>query len=434
MPKRPAAKPPPIRMVILLDGTWQTDKGDTPPTNVVRLRDLILPKEEDGKAPFIQHIYYDSGVGTGGPITRRSYDGATGNGLEDIVRGAYRALCHRYVEGMEIYVFGFSRGAFSARSLVGYINAAGLLKAEHCTTSQEKKAWEFYRKPRRYRIPGEKRELDKLCWPATPHIKCLGVFDTVGARGIPSSVLRRRNEERYGFHDTGLSSIVDYAFHALALDEKRRHYVATLWSYAFHHNNKGIEQVWFPGCHSDVGGGVEEKDVAQEGLSSLPLYWMIRRILDNKLGLQLDEDGVEKVRKKRDATAAILGGKGLMYRMLSLPPAHRSVSQTQPNESHELFLGLPRHLRPIREAVHWSVFARIGGLCGYRPKNVFHEDFWNSVFVDGTATDTDVVGMEEQFLEWWTYKKDYHAMLDILPKERHKQFEDNVAKYILALR
>ena len=336
MARQPASKPSRNRMIILLDGTWQTDKGDKPPTNVVRLRDLILPKIGDGPGAVYQHIYYDSGVGTGGPPTQRSWDGITGNGLEDIVRGAYRALCHRYEEGMEVYVFGFSRGAFSARSLVGSINAAGLLRAEHCSAVQEKKAWDFYRKPRRYRIPAEKVELDKLCWTKTPQIKCLGVFDTVGARGIPSSFLRRRNEERYGFHDTGLSSIVDYAFHALALDEKRRHYGPTLWSYAFHRNNEPIEQVWFPGCHSDVGGGVES-----EGLSSLPLYWMIRRMADNQLGLVLDQKGVDEVEKDRDATAAILGGNGLMYSILSMPPAHRIVSQTRPNESEELFVGFP---------------------------------------------------------------------------------------------
>ena len=410
-------------MIILLDGTWQTDKGDQPPTNVVRLRDLILPKI--GKEPnaTYQYIYYDSGVGSGGSPTSRSWAGITGNGLEDIVRGAYRALCHRYEEGMEVYVFGFSRGAFSARSLVGYINAAGLLKAEHCSSGQEKKAWDFYRKPLRYRIPAEKRELVKLCWTRTPQIKCLGVFDTVGARGIPFSLLRYRNEERYGFHDTTLSSIVDYAFHALALDEKRRHYIPTLWSYAFHHNNKGIEQVWFPGCHSDVGGGVDS-----EGLSSLPLYWMIRRLQDNKLGLVLEPKGVQKVKKDRDATAAMLGGNGLLYRTLSIPPALRKVSQTRPNESDELFVGLARHLRPMREAVHWSVFVRREVTGSYIPANVRHEEFWGSVYVDGTATDTDIVGRNETFLEWWKNDDDYDAMLGILPEERLPMFKHHAAK------
>ena len=421
MARQPASKPSRNRMIILLDGTWQTDKGDKPPTNVVRLRDLIVPKIGDGPGAVFQHIYYDSGVGTGGPPTQRSLDGITGNGLEDIVRGAYRALCHRYKIGMEIYVFGFSRGAFSARSLVGYIHAAGLLLGEHCSAVQEKKAWEFYRKPPRYRIPAEKRELAKLCWTSTPHITCLGVFDTVGARGIPSSLLRWRNVERYGFHDTTLSSIVDYAFHALALDEMRRHYVATLWSYGFHHNNKGIEQVWFPGCHSDVGGGV-----SSEGLSSLPLYWMIRRIEDNNLGLALDAKGVEKVKEMRQETEAILGDKSLIYKALSVPPAHREVSQTRPNENDELFVGLPRHWKPMREAVHWSVLRRMDKNSEYKPQNICHETFWPSVYVENTPTDTDIVGENERFLEWWLREEDYKAMLKILPKDQIAEFDKNV--------
>jgi hypothetical protein len=424
MLKIAASKPSPSRIIILLDGTWQSDKGDQPPTNIVRLRDLILPKNNPGETEFIQHIYYDSGVGTGGSPTRRSWDGATGHGLEDIVRGAYRQICHRYQEGMEIYVFGFSRGAFSARSLVGYINAAGLLRAEHCSGVNEKKAWEFYRKPVRYRIPAERRALGELGWKDTPRIKCLGVFDTVGARGIPLSLLRRRNAERYGFHESKLSSIVDHAFHALALDEKRRQFVATLWQYAFHHNNKGIEQVWFPGCHSDVGGGV-----SSEGLSSLTLYWMIRRMTDNELGLVLDANGVEKVRKSRDETAAVLGGKSLMYRVLATPANHRIVNQTRPNESEYIFKGLERHLKPMREAVHWSVFARMEKLTSYRPRNICHDVFWDSVYVDDTPTDTDVVGLDERFLNWWTSEADYQAMLSALPADQKLAFQANAQKY-----
>jgi hypothetical protein len=295
------------------------------------------------------------------------------------------------------------------------------LRSENCSAVQEKKAWEFYRKPRRYRIPSEKVEMAKLCWEKTPQIKCLGVFDTVGARGIPSSLLRWRNIERYGFHDTTLSSIVDHAFHAMALDEKRRRYVATLWSYGFHHNNKGIEQVWFPGCHSDIVGGVSSED-----LSSLPLYWMIRRIQDNNLGLVLDDKGVEKVKALRKETEAILGDKSLIYKVLSVPPAHREVSQTRPNENAELFVGLPRHWRPMREAVHWSVFARMDKNPEYMPQNICHETFWPSVYVEGTPTDTDVVGENERFLEWWLREEDYKAMLKILPKEQIAEFEKNV--------
>ena len=425
MPKPTVSKSPPSRLIIILDGTWQTDAGDQPPTNIVRLRDLILPKAETNGKEIIQHVFYDSGVGTGGSTTKRSFDGATGNGLEDIVRGAYRQICYRYTEGMEIYVFGFSRGAFSARSLVGYINAAGLLKAEHCSTQQEKKTWEFYRKARRYRIPAEKLAMNELCWKDTPRITCLGVFDTVGARGIPSSLLRNANAARYGFHDTMLSSIVDHAFHALALDEQRRHFVATLWSYAFHHNNKGIEQVWFPGCHSDVGGGVDG-----EGLSSLPLYWMIRRMADNNLGLVLDQKGVVKIKAMRDAFSAQKGDRGLIYTALAMPPSHRTVNQSRRLEDDNFaFKGLARHLRPMREAVHWSVFSRMNTRDDYRPHNICYQTFWESVYMDDTPTDTDVVGRDERFLNWWDKAADYKAMTEVLPREKLAEFHALTQKY-----
>ncbi len=413
------------RLIILLDGTWQTDSGVHPPTNIVKLRDLIKPKNDANEKPFTQFIYYDSGVGTGGSTTRRSWDGATGNGLEDIVRGAYRQICHRYQKGMEIYVFGFSRGAFSARSLVGYLNASGLLTAENCSAVNEKKAWDFYRKPTRYRIPAERKALAALSWTDTPRIACLGVFDTVGARGIPLSLLRSRNAFRYGFHESKLSSIVDYAFHALALDEKRRHYVPTLWSYAFHTNNTQIEQVWFPGCHSDIGGGVDTA-----GLSNLPLTWMLRRMADNKLGLVLDQEGITKIEAARNPTAPILGNQGLLCKALSIPKAHRSVSQTRPNESDNLFVGLERHQKPLREAVHWSVLTRITADETYRPQNLEHDSFWHSIYVNGTATDTDVVGPDERFLEWWRYQSDYDAMLKILPERKLEEFKTHAAPYV----
>lgn len=144
---------------------------------------------------IVQHIYYDSGVGTGATAERRVLpylDGITGGGLEYIVRGAYRNLCNCYEEGMEIYVFGFSRGAFSACSLINHMSVSGLLCKENCSAHHEKMARYFYRKPRRSRLSANKLELDKLCWPVIPRIKCLGIFDMVGALGIPLQFMRWR--------------------------------------------------------------------------------------------------------------------------------------------------------------------------------------------------------------------------------------------------
>src|SRR5262245_43563170 len=140
------------RIVLCLDGTWNTDEAQYI-TNIVRIRDFIDPKYLDGNEVCAQRVFYDTGVGTG--FTRRDkfIGGGTGAGLEEKVREAYRFLSQYYKPGVEIYIFGFSRGAFTARSLAGYIGGAGLLRPEHCTRQNEQRAWTLYRTPPGERFP-----------------------------------------------------------------------------------------------------------------------------------------------------------------------------------------------------------------------------------------------------------------------------------------
>ncbi|MFN0190890.1 MAG: DUF2235 domain-containing protein [Aestuariivirga sp.] len=406
--------------MILLDGTWNQGSGETIPTNIVHLRDLILRETGPKRNPITQQIHYDAGIGTDGSWLKRRLDGLTGGGLEETVRSAYRYLCLHFEKGLEIYVFGYSRGAFSARSLVGYIHAAGLLTPENCDQDTEERAWRFYRTPKRRRFPAEKKELEKLCQPKDQvRIACLGVFDTVGARGIPFNLLRPLNARKYGFHDTNLSSIVDFAFQALALDEHRWPFGATLWSKAFHIKNERVEQVWFPGVHADVGGGGQE----DRRLSNIPLYWMVKRIQDCGLGLKFDEKRLAKVAEKRDATAPSYGNPGLLGALSWLWPRLRIVSQTRTKLSHNLS-SLPRYAEPLFEALHWSVFERIKAPCWYAPDNI-DKDIYATIYVKDTKFDTDTVGHDERFLEWWANEKDYWSMLSILPDERlRREFEE----------
>lgn len=409
------------RIVILLDGTWQTDRLDAPPSNIVRLRDIIPPKVGEGENATYQHIYYDIGVGTEASLLSRWWGGATGAGLEDAVRSAYRFLCYKYKPGMEIYVFGFSRGAFSARSLVGYINAAGLLRPESCSREMETTAWNFYRTPLRQRIPAEKLALEKLCQDdGQVRISCLGVFDTVGSRGIPGDPFRMLNQRRYGFHDANLSSIVDHAFHALALDERRGHFKASLWSFAFHNNNHSVEQVWFAGAHTDIGGGTESTD-----LSSIPLAWMLRRIADSKagskpLGLVTSDKSLENIVRERKCDAKTLGDGGFAYKLLaSLRNGIRTVSQTRPHGDMR-FVGLPKYAKPMKEAIHWSVFERMKS-SDYKPPNIT-SDVIETVIVDNTEFDTGIVGRNEYYLEWWNYAEDYDEVKALLPDDMLQLF------------
>jgi hypothetical protein len=114
-------------------------------------------------------------------------------------------------------------------------------------------------------------------------IACLGLFDTVGALGVPVQGLRRLNREKFEFHDVELSPLVDLALHALAIDEHRRPFEASLWRRnKFMRTSAKVEQVWFPGVHADIGGGYfndEERDKADpRPLDDLALDWMIKRL------------------------------------------------------------------------------------------------------------------------------------------------------------
>ena len=236
-------------LILLLDGTW--NDADTGPcdSNIVRLRDIIDRSLDTGLEPRasgsqrqslttsrsfqgddVEHlVFYERGVGTG-PLFDMVGGGAFGDGLSDNIRCAYKFLSFHYQPDDLIFIFGFSRGAYTARSLAGYIHDAGLLMRDACTPDLEAQAWAYYRTPAHDRQPGTWSQL-------TPHvfdrtlltIECLGVFDTVGALGIPLTFFLSANRQRYGFHDVNLNPIVRINLQALAIDEHRAPFEAAVW-------------------------------------------------------------------------------------------------------------------------------------------------------------------------------------------------------------
>ncbi len=263
------------RIAIFCDGTWntpdKTENGKNCQTNVVKMANALSTVSADGT---IQILYYDTGIGSEGHMSKKVFDGATGYGISDKIIQAYRFIIHNYEPGDELFLFGFSRGAFTVRSLAGLIRNSGVLKKENLNLVP--KAYIIYhsRHPR-----FQPREIEATLFRKTyavdqiTRIKFIGVWDTVGALGNPlfmKSLLSKRNQ----FHDTELSSSVDYAFHALAVDEKRKNFVATLWHQQSHSVGQVLEQVWFPGVHSDIGGGSPE---TESGLSDIALRWMIEK-------------------------------------------------------------------------------------------------------------------------------------------------------------
>lgn len=291
------------RIIMLLDGTWNDADFGPSDTNIVRLRQIIadssgasvISAPAENRAPKdpgemvtkpvsddrANIVFYERGVGTG-TLANRLFGGAIGGGLDTNIRRAYKFLSFHYRPGDEIFIFGFSRGSYTARSLVGYIAAAGLLKRDDCNEDNERAAWDFYRTAPSDRLPGAWSDLTKHMNDRDQlRIDCLAVFDTVGALGIPLGAFVRANREQYEFHDVELSSITRVNLQAVAIDEHRWPFQATLWRKPrFKKFNTVTEQVWFSGSHADIGGGYIKEASRGDGhyLDDITLDWMSRRV------------------------------------------------------------------------------------------------------------------------------------------------------------
>jgi uncharacterized protein (DUF2235 family) len=265
------------RLVLLADGTWMTVRNRT---NVARLSDAVLPVAADGVR---QVVLYNEGVGTR-PGLDRLLGGAFGTGLGREVRTCYRRLVESYEEGDQVLMFGYSRGAFTVRSVGGLINNLGLLRPEHADRVDE--AYDHYRDRSTDWLPHGRLADDFRTRYGSPgaRINCLGVWDTVGSLGVPTSgPIGWMTRRLHAFHDVRLGGVVDHAFQALAVDEHRRPFAPAVWMRADAHLKTGqqLEQRWFAGSHGDVGGGH-----ADTGLADLALDWMAERA--GSCGLDVD--------------------------------------------------------------------------------------------------------------------------------------------------
>lgn len=263
------------RLVLCCDGTWNTPDQDHP-TNVTKLALAVA----DAGGRKTQLAYYQPGVGTS--RWERIRGGVFGMGLSQDVTEVYSFLVTHYDPGDEVFLFGYSRGAYTARSVAGLIHNVGILRREHA--SQLGPAYNLYRsraiKPRATESQLFRRSFSH----ADRQIRFLGVWDTVGALGIPlgANPIAGLINRRWRFHDVKLSTSVDAAYHAVAIDEKRRPFQPSLWEENPRPKEQVLEQVWFVGCHGDVGGGG-----ADTGLSDLALGWMAQKASD--CGLVFDE-------------------------------------------------------------------------------------------------------------------------------------------------
>jgi len=257
------------RIVFCADGTWDSAQNAT---NVYTLFKAI-PIASD-QVPF-----YDDGVGADGTLIEKLFGGAFGDGLFQKIMDGYTKIAHVYEQDDDIFIFGFSRGAYTARSLAGMIAVCGLPTASF-DDALVTGAFNAYRET----DPNKRATL--LAGLAqynlyNAKLKMVGVWDTVGSLGIPA-LLGDVDPIRYGFLDTNLHPDVLNAYQALAIDERRREFPPTLWTPPCPPvSSQVLEQVWFCGVHCDVGGGYPET-----GLSDITLSWMMGKA--KNLGLQID--------------------------------------------------------------------------------------------------------------------------------------------------
>jgi uncharacterized protein (DUF2235 family) len=352
------------RLVIFLDGTWN-DLGNN--TNVWRMRALCAAKGKDGKP---QLVYY--GIGVNGFL-----GGLFGKGLDDNIRLAYEWLVENYNEGDEIFIFGFSRGAYTARSLAGLVAIDGILKAgspigvselfDRYKKGNEETIWNL----KASEASGDTSKLtvqDKwlLKYSQPANVKLVGVWDTVGSVGWKAGNIPGVSRSSFNYLQTGLRIHILNAYHALAIDEHRNDFAPTLWDVR-HPKDKnaviaqprplsGVEQRWFIGAHANVGGGYQTDLLAQA-----PLRWMMKKAESQGLSFrsEVDLDGDYSKAPIADSYRDFSHG---IYTLVS-SPLYRTIGrepEVQENGTHI----------NINETIDASVFERWRADPAYRPTNL----------------------------------------------------------------
>ncbi|PIA98230.1 hypothetical protein CB0940_06588 [Cercospora beticola] len=371
------------RIVLCEDGTWLNSSSDSLknslaiPSNITRISRAIKPVSSDG---IQQIVYYHWGVGAGGGITNKLL-GISGEGLAQIVREGYTFIANNYQPGDEIFIFGFSRGAFSARSIAGLIGDVGVLTkdglpylAEIFRDTQHQHDPDYVPKHPDLPFPNKppasspeyREELARrrLTNPEVP-VRVIGVWDTVGSLGTPKIGwltrlgLQSATMKELSFYDTSLGNHIEYAFQALALDERRFAFPPTLWE-KFEDNTTVLRQVWFPGAHSNVGGGYDDQQIA-----TISLAWMMAQcqpFLDFDLDYVHEqyedvEDYYEKTDQKsrRWSFGKIFSGMEGVYALggskIRTPGRYTAVDPTNGRQTDD-------PLMETHEYIHPSVRAR----------------------------------------------------------------------------
>ncbi len=349
------------RMVLFLDGTWNNTNDNT---NVWRLKSLCAKSSE-------QLVYYSAGVGT--QSGERISGGMFGIGINEEVISAYQWLVEHYEPDAQLFIFGFSRGAFTARSLAGFISKCGLLKPGSPVSM--KQLYERYRKGTAPSVRALAKAVETQLSLEDKWIKeysrpipiwFQGVWDTVGALGVPLPFVPKVSRTDFAFLETDLRINDTHAYHALAIDEHRKAFRPTLWTKSTPKQGETypprdldhVEQRWFVGAHANVGGGYENDLLAQ-----IPLKWMMSKAIAHGLKFTHDVviDGDENTCPIHDSLAEMAYG---IYKVLTFGKHYHRPIGAEPMDTGDAVTST------INETIDATVFDRWRNDKIYRPKNL----------------------------------------------------------------
>ena len=343
-------------IVLLSDGTGNS-AAKLQKTNVWRVYRALSTED--------QLVQYDDGVGTSSLRPLALIGGACGLGLARNVRHLYAFLSRNYRgTDQKVFAFGFSRGAYTIRMLIGLVRNQGLVNPELSEQPFQREVlqrWDAFRSDRFRRLGrtvDEQRSLDKVkAGGLVPEFEFVGLWDTVAAYGLPIDELQYAIDfyiYPFSFSDRHLSSIVKCAYHALSLDDERRTFHPILWDETDDKDRARIKQVWFPGVHANVGGGYPK-----DGLAYLSLDWMITKAKD--LGLHFLDTHIKEIHQQADAYDEMYNSRA------GLAGYYRYSPRPVTTLCHDKINGVTIN----RPKIHESAFARIQrGQVAYAPIGV----------------------------------------------------------------
>lgn len=414
-----------LKLILSFDGTGNTQKDNT---NAFILHDLI--SAQDTNKVEQRKLYID---GVGSELGEYFRGGVFGKGVPQKVIEGYKWLVENYIDGAEIYVFGFSRGAFTARSLIQMLSNCGLMRRdtlkeisfeqmfnryETITTQKTEVTFPIYRlryydrhpelaKPPNWLNNNKDALFLNDASIVKADVEMAGLWDTVGSLGLTMLTKEDDELEKASSHNVRLPKILQNAFHAMAIDEHRSEFEITLWRKFFteieYKNNlhlqlvKNYEQRWFIGAHTDIGGGKDGyKD--ENKLSKIPLVWMLEKASTHGLHFNSQPSVSFEAYKTDifDSYYKTIAGKAAALAKEWLPGSQRNYRTIgrQPKITITAS-GVSGVLCSVNETVDSSVFDRISNRTDYRPPNLLKYLFDNPMAIPPTQTTAPIYAKNE---------------------------------------